>query len=204
MFASVGSCFRALKVAVCVGAVASLAACTSSGSYIWVQAIPVPNEQPQPYTIVAGDLLNVNVYGDVQLTTRGRVRLDGNITVPLLGDVLAAGKPPMLLGAEVEERLKSFLTAPKVVVQVEELHPSTFTLVGEVATQGVYPLPPDTGILQALARGGGLTQFADPDEIYILRRVSAQRIRVTIDQLVENEPHAMAFKLIDGDVLVVR
>jgi polysaccharide biosynthesis/export protein len=181
----------------------SLSACASHGPFVWVQSLPVVADQPQPYVIAAGDSLDIRVYNEERLSSKGRVRLDGKISLPLLGEVHAAGKSPVQLAQEVQTQLTRFLQAPTVTVQVDDVHALSFTMMGEIARPGVYPLPPNTGLLQALALGGGLTQYADADGIFILRRTPAQRIRVTYQQLMENEPHAVGFKLIDGDVIVI-
>jgi len=194
---------RALRFVVGLGVALALAGCTTPGPYTWVQSLPVANNQPPPYVVAAGDLLDVRVYNEERSSARGRVRLDGRITLPLLGDVVAVGKPPALLAQEIQEKLKGFLQAPVVTVQVEDVHPSSFSMIGEVTRPGVFPLPPNTGLLEALAVGGGLTQYADDEGIYVLRKNPPQRIRVTYQQLIDNEPHAVAFKLLDGDVIVV-
>jgi len=194
---------RALRFVGRLGVALSLAGCSATGPYTWVQTLPVASPQPQPYVVAPGDLLDVRVYNEERISVRGRVRLDGRITLPLLGDVVASGKPPALLAQEIQGQLKSFLQAPVVTVQVEDMHPSSFSMIGEVTRPGVFPLPPNTGLLEALALGGGLTQYADDEGIYVLRKNPAQRIRVTYQQLMDNEPHAAAFKLLDGDVIVV-
>lgn len=198
---------RAVRVAASLFVAPLLAGCAPAGSYIWVQSLPiVPAQAPQqhqPFVIAAGDLLDVRVYNEERLSSKGRVRYDGKLALPLLGDVPAAGKAPAQLAQELQERLKSFLQAPTVTVVVEEIHPSSFSMVGEVTRPGVYPLTPHTGLLEALALGGGLTQFADADAIFIVRRSPPQRFRVTYEQLTTNDPHAVAFRLADGDVIVV-
>jgi polysaccharide biosynthesis/export protein len=194
---------RALRAMICFGIATSLAGCSSPGPYVWINSLPVTNEQPRPYLIAPGDVLDVRVYNEERLSIRGRVRVDGRITLPLLGEVAAEGKAPAQLAQEVQDRLKSFLQSPVVTVQVDETHPSNFSLVGEITRPGVFPLPANTGLLEALAIGGGLTQYANPETIYVLRKTMPQRIRVTYRELTENEPHAVAFRLRDGDVIVV-
>jgi polysaccharide export outer membrane protein len=185
------------------GIVLAALGCASPGPYVWINSLPVTAEPPRPYLISPGDVLDVRVYNEERLSVRGRVRVDGRITLPLLGDVVAVGKAPPQLAQEVQDRLKSFLQSPAVTIQVDETHPSNFSLVGEISRPGVFPLPPNTGLLEALAIGGGLTQYANPDTIFVLRKTMPQRIRVTYRELTENEPHAVAFRLRDGDVIVV-
>jgi protein involved in polysaccharide export with SLBB domain len=78
------------------------------------------------------------------------------------------------------------------------------TLLGEVNTRGAQTLEPPASILQALAQSGGLTEFADESEIFLLRRVPQfQRIRFTYKAIVNNESGAAMFPLRNGDVIVV-
>lgn len=179
------------------------AACSSAGRFVWVQDLALPSSQPPAYVIAPGDLVDIRVYNEERLSSRGRVRSDGKMSLPLVGDVQVAGKMPSPLARELEAQLQKFLQSPAVTVQVDEVHAMSFTLVGEIARPGVFPLPPNTGVLQALALGGGLTEFADATRIYVLRRSEPLRIRFTYKQLLDNEPRATGFKLNDGDVITV-
>ena len=180
-----------------------LLGCASHGPFVWVQDLPATAAQTPVYVIAPGDGLDVRVYNEATISGKVRVRADGKITVQFLGDVQAAGKVPTQLAAELQTQLAQFLQKPSVTIQVDDMHAMNFTIIGEVAKPGVFPLPTNTGVMQALALAGGLTQFADEDQIYVLRSNPVQRIRFSYKQLVQNEPHAAAFKLSDGDVILI-
>ena len=86
------------------------------------------------YRMVPGDKLRIEVYKDQQLSQSLQIRPDGKITLPLIGDVPAAGATPRELAGTLTERLKEYLTAPVVTVIVAEAVPPMIYVLGEVNT----------------------------------------------------------------------
>ncbi len=189
--------------------VLSLAGCGSAGAYLWVDEVPateVVDPGPRQYVIAAGDVLSIRVYNQDAISTRGKVRPDGKIGVPLAGEVDAGGRRPVELAREIEAQLKPFVVAPAVVVSVEEVQPIHVAVLGEVARPGVYALEPGAGVLQAMAIAGGATDFADRDGIYLLRKRAAQpplRIRFSYAKLAGGEGRGAGLTLVAGDVLMI-
>lgn len=189
-------------------AAALLAACGSAGSYTWVDDVPkteIAGPTQGDYVIGSGDLLAIRVYNQEALSTRGRVRPDGKIGVPLAGEIEAQGRRPQDLAREIEAHLKPFVLAPAVIVSVEEIRPLQVSILGEVARPGVVSLEPGAGVLQALASAGGTTDFADRERIFVLRKRPAQpplRIRFSYSQLAGGGSGA-TFALVNGDVVMV-
>jgi polysaccharide export outer membrane protein len=156
------------------------------------------------YSIGVGDILVVQVFEQTALATRVRIRPDGRIALPLVGELVAVGKTPSAVRTEIEEGYKRFIVSPRVTVNVEETRPVLVSVMGEVRTSGGQSLEPHSGVLQALAQAGGLSDFADESSIYVLRRVPAfRRIRFTYEALVNNDYGAATFPLRTGDVIVV-
>jgi polysaccharide biosynthesis/export protein len=122
------------------------------------------------YIIGNGDELAVNVWKEPEISRTVPVRPDGKITLPLVGEVAAAGMTPRNLEANLTKQLTSFVASPSVTVSVQTVHSQKFNIVGEVNRPGVYELngPPMT-VLDALALAGGLKDFAKSKKIYILR-----------------------------------
>ena len=149
-------------------------------------------------------MISVRIYGEEALTTRARVRQEGTLTLPLLGPVPVAGKLATEVASDLAVRFKPFVLDPRVIVTIEESL-VTVTAVGEVKQAGLLELQSPATVLQALAKVGGLTDFASHSGIYVLRPRpgSTQRVRFAYDKLLEGEPAAMAFHLETGDVLVV-
>jgi polysaccharide export outer membrane protein len=200
---------RLVRVAsiVCVylGIAGSQSACAGSGSYVWFTEVPpeMTSERAE-YLISTGDILNVRVLGHEEMNVREKVRPDGRIAIPIVGEVEARGKRPGALRAELEARLKDYINVPSVMLNVDEPQPINVVLMGEVTRPGAYPLDPTAGLAHALAMGGGLTDFASRDSIYIVRQVpTPMRIRFTYLAISRNIGRAAAFPLHAGDLIVV-
>ncbi len=178
-------------------------ACGGPGAYVWFTDLP-PEERVSDYVVGVGDVLAVRVVGHEEMTTRVRVRGDGRIAIPFLGEIAARGKHADALRTEIETGLKAYFNAPNVTLNVEETLPTTVALLGEVAHPGVFPLGPSLGLSQALALGGGVTEFASRDRIFIVRtEPKRERIRFTYEAVLRDEGGAAEFALHPGDVVVV-
>jgi polysaccharide export outer membrane protein len=122
------------------------------------------------YRLVPGDKLRVDVYKDQNLSQSLQVRPDGKITLPLLGDIVAAGRTPTELRDSLAQSLKQYITDPVVTVIVVEAVPPTVYVMGEVGAPGPQPLNGQMTVLQALATAGGFKDFAKTKDIRILRK----------------------------------
>lgn len=122
------------------------------------------------YVIGPGDVLQIFVWKEPELTRDVTVRVDGKITVPLLGDLPAAGRTPQQLGTELGKALARFLSSPQVTLGVAQANSSRFYVMGQVNTPGVFPLAGRVTVLQGLALAGGLREFAKTDSIQIVRQ----------------------------------
>jgi polysaccharide export outer membrane protein len=121
------------------------------------------------YRLVAGDKLRIEVYKDAQLSQSLQVRPDGKITLPLAGDVVAAGRTPLELRDAITNSLKTYITAPTVTVIVVETVPPVAYVMGEVTNPGPQPLKAGLTALQALSMAGGFREFANTKNIVIRR-----------------------------------
>lgn len=121
------------------------------------------------YIISPEDVLDVEVWGNPQLSRTIPVRPDGKITLPLIDDVEAAGLTATDLATAISARLKKFVTDPQVTVIVTTVNSQHIYILGEVNHSGIVPLVPKMTVLQALSSGGGFTVFANPKKIYVLR-----------------------------------
>ena len=126
------------------------------------------------YRLAAGDKLRIEVYKDAQLSQSLQIRPDGKITLPLVGDVAAAGRTPIELRDAIGAALKDYITNPVVTVIVTEATPPPVPVIyvtGEVNKPGALSLAiGPMSVLQAIAMAGGLTDFADRKDIRILRK----------------------------------
>jgi polysaccharide export outer membrane protein len=177
--------------------------CGSTGPFVWANQLGADEVGSADYMISAGDVVSIRVFGQEAMSTHAKVRSDGKISMPFLGDVLVVGKPPAVVAREMEAALKSFINAPNVTVSVDESQATTVSVIGEVAHPGTIAIERNAGLLQALANAGGLTETASRDDIYVLRATPVpRRIRFTYELLTKNPPTS-TFRLRPGDVVVV-
>jgi polysaccharide biosynthesis/export protein len=181
-------------------------ACGPSGSYTWFSQLPSGEWAPPAgdYILGAGDAIDVRVYDQENLSLQAKIREDGKLSMPFVGEIVAAGKPPAALARELEQHLKAFIVAPRVTLNVVDSVPISVSVMGEVATRGTVTARPPLTLLQALAQSGGLSDYADDEAIFVIRRTpSFRRIRFRYDDLVQNVGGAATFALRTGDVVVV-
>lgn len=192
--------------------IAALVACAGcaaavNGSFVWVDQLPETEMTAPlgPYVISPGDAISVQVWDQEKMSARVRVRDDGQISLPFLNDVPAAGKTPVALARELEQRLRNLIVTPQVTVAVEERVPLRISVLGEVIEPGLHDLEPGAGVAQALAAAGGLKEFAHKDRVFVLRETSTppQRIRMTYSALTSAQGRAASLRLRPGDVVVV-
>jgi polysaccharide export outer membrane protein len=180
-----------------------LVSCHRERTYVWVDDFKGSALKTEPITITSGDVVQVRVFNQEQLSARTRVRADGKITLPLINDVEAAGYTPRALAVELERRFKDLVRNPVITVSIEERRPTTVLVVGEVTKPGVYPIDEAPGLLRLLVNAGGLTQDASNDRIFVVREGVEGRIRFRYDTLLLPTGKAKGFKLEVGDVVVV-
>jgi polysaccharide biosynthesis/export protein len=160
--------------------------------------------QPE-YRIGSGDKLQINVYKESDLTQSLQVRPDGRITIPLIGDLAAAGQTPMQLQRRLTESLREFVSNPVVTVMVVEVADRVVYVMGEVNTPGAVPLKGSMTVLQALAVAGGFKDFANKGGIKVLRKVAGTDRVETIPFSYKDATRSDApvFYLVEGDTVVV-
>jgi polysaccharide export outer membrane protein len=181
----------------------------AAGKFVWVDDYQAPVEPAaayKGYVLGAGDVINVRVFNQDQMSAKERVRPDGKVSLPFLNDVVVAGYTPQVLSAQLQTRLKDFINTPVVTVTVEEPRGVSVSVAGEVMKPGLYSVENGAGVLQALLAAGGITDYGGRDRIYVLRPKpleSPARIRFSYRALVRGEGRAPLFQLKPGDTIVV-
>lgn len=184
-------------------AVLALAACGGTGPYVWVDSLPAQSANSNDVIIQEGDVLSVRVFNQDPLSTKERVRSDGRISIPVIGEVVARGKRPAQLAAEIQDRLKDIVKVPSVIVSLEQAEGMKVSVVGEVRNSGIFQLEPGSNVLHAIAAAGGLNDYADSDKVFVVRRSMPQRVRFRYHDLRSADPKSVQFMLQPGDVVVV-
>lgn len=179
-------------------------AATAAGARAAQQPAAAPPQVPE-YRIGAGDVLQLFVWREAELTREVTVRMDGVVTVPLLGDVSAAGRSPQQLAAHLQSMLARYLEAPNVTVSVSQANSARIYVLGMVSKPGVYPLTQPTTVLQALALAGGFKEFAKTGGIVIIREAegSPSAIPVNYKGIEAGRDLAQNVLLLSGDTVVV-
>jgi polysaccharide export outer membrane protein len=122
------------------------------------------------YLIGNEDVLAINVWKEPDVSRMVPVRSDGKISLPLIGEVQAAGKTPKELENEIAKGLRDYISEPEVTVIVQESKSRRFSILGQVQRPGSYLLTGDMRVLDAIAMAGGFRDFAKVKNIRILRQ----------------------------------
>ena len=157
----------------------------------------------QEYRLGPGDKLRVEVYREPQLSQTLQVRPDGKITLPLIGDISAAGRTSIELRDALTTSLKEYVTNPVVTVIVQEATAAQIFVIGEVPTTGAQVMQGPVNVLQALAHAGGLKEFADGDNIRILRRNGSETVSIPFKYKDAIRGRIEPLYLQPGDTVVV-
>jgi polysaccharide biosynthesis/export protein len=156
---------------------------------------------PHTYVVGAEDVLFIRVWREMDFTGSYIVRPDGKITIPLVGDVQAAGLTPERLGSQLAQALADFINKPDVSVTVSQVNSKKYYITGQVFRSGEFPMVVPTRIFDALSNGGGFRDFANRKKIIIVR--GAQRIKFNYDDIIKGKNLEQNIFLENGDTIVV-
>jgi polysaccharide export outer membrane protein len=199
--------FTALSLATLLGSAAAQTPRTAapvgtSGSTAAAATAPAAGATAD-YRLIAGDKLRIEVYKDTQLSQSLQIRPDGKVTLPLVGDVVAAGRTSMELRDAISGSLKEYISNPVVTVIVTETTPQVVYVSGEVTKPGVYTLTNGRlSVLQAIAMAGGFTDFANRKDITILR--GTQKLKFNYKDAIDDDNRREPLQLHPGDTVVVK
>jgi polysaccharide biosynthesis/export protein len=131
-----------------------------------------PSGKAHDDTFVIGndDVLAINVWNEKEISRSVPVRSDGRISLPLVGEVQAAGQTPLKLELEIAAKLKSFISEPEVTVIVQQINSQKFNILGMVNKPGSYVISNSATVLDAIALAGGFRDFAKQKNVYVLRQ----------------------------------
>ncbi len=167
---------------------------------------PGTHQRGPVYIIGPGDKLEIVVWREQELTRRGvLVRPDGRISMPLTDDILAAGLTPMQLKYRITKVLSHYIEAPQVYVILDKPVHFSFSVLGNVVRPGTLMMSEPTDVLQALAMVGGFNEWADKDDVMILRGIGPNRKIMPFDyeEVIEGEAPQQNIILKPGDIIIV-
>jgi polysaccharide biosynthesis/export protein len=152
------------------------------------------------------DVLAISVWKEPELTKAVPVRSDGKISLPLVGEMQAAGRSPRQLELDITAKLKDFITTPEVTVMVQQVNSRKYNVLGEVTKPGSYPLVSSITIMDAIAAAGGFRDFAKKTGVYVLRKKpdgSEDRLKFNYKDFIKGKASGQNIKLEPNDTIIV-
>jgi polysaccharide export outer membrane protein len=153
------------------------------------------------YIIGAQDVLYVQVWREPDFTRQVVVRPDGKISIPLIGEVEAAGLTPEQCAGKVRQGLTKLINNPDVSISVLSINSKRYFIDGEVYRPGLYRLVTPTTVLEALSEAGGFRDFANTKKIRILR--GDQTLRFNYKEVSHGKNMSQNVYLQNGDHIIV-
>jgi polysaccharide export outer membrane protein len=160
---------------------------------------------PSTYRVGAEDVLEISVWREDALKKETLVRPDGGVSYPLIGEVQAAGKTVLEIREEIAQRLEKFIPDPAVSVSILKVGSQRVYVIGKVNKPGDFPVGRHVDVLQALSMAGGLTPFADGNDIRVMRREGDRQVVLPFEygRVVRGQKLEQNIQLHAGDVVVV-
>jgi len=190
---------------VLIAAVSSPAAQAPAPSPAPAPAQAPASAAPADFVIGPEDVLGVIFWREADISGDVTVRPDGRITLPVIGEMQAAGLRADQLQEQILQAAAKYLTDPNVAVVVRTINSRKIFVTGRVTTPGTHLLKGPLNVMQAIALAGGLTEYADAKNISILRTTGAQvqRFRFNYKDVVKGKSLEQNIALLPGDTVVV-
>jgi polysaccharide export outer membrane protein len=152
-----------------------------------------------------GDVFEVRVFGEKELSGSYQVGADGTISFPFVGELIVTGKEPGEVAREITTKLRDgkFLNEPQVSVFVQQTNSRRVSIIGAVAKPGTLQLAAGLTVVEAVSQAGGFTALASKDDTVVTRRVAGEikKYRVEVSLITRGE--ADDFPLRSGDIVFV-
>jgi polysaccharide export outer membrane protein len=164
-----------------------------------------PNMPRSSYRILPNDVLDLQVFEEPDLSNNAlEVDTNGNLQMPLIGEISAAGRTPAEIAREIEKRLSErYVVNPQVALSIKKAAPRKVSVEGQVTKPGVYDLDSTTTLLSAIARAESPTRTARLDDIVIFRSVEGKRQAARFNLVEVRDGRAPDPQILNGDVIVV-
>jgi polysaccharide biosynthesis/export protein len=187
---------------------ASSAAPTASASTDAASSTVTSATKPHDDSFIIGDddVLAISVWNETELSRTVPVRSDGKISLPLVGELIAAGRTPLELEQDITTKLRSYITNPQVTVIVQQINSQKYNILGQVVKPGAYLLTATTTIVDAIAAAGGFKDFAKKKNIYVLRQSAGggeTRIGFNYQDFIKGKNTSQNITLRPHDTIIV-
>src|SRR6056297_1129176 len=157
------------------------------------------------YELGVGDVLNIFVYEEPEISQTVTVRSDGRISLPLIGDVEAVGETPEALAEKITRKLKKFIEVADVTVIIAEAREAVYYIVGQVEEPGQYSLDRQVTVLQAIANAGGFLEWAKKSRIMIVSgpATSEKLTYFNYEDFLDGKHTEQNIEIKPGDTIVI-
>lgn len=179
----------------------------ASKERILFQSKSLPESQTidENYVIGIDDVIEISVWKEEGLSKSLVVRMDGKISFPFVDDIVAAGLTPLQVKEELTKKLKEYVEEPIVTVTVREVNSRKVYISGNVKSPGTYKIRNETSVAQLISLAGGLTDWASPAKIIVIRRENGKEtaIKVNYKKIIKGEDLNTNIVLKPGDTVLV-
>ena len=161
--------------------------------------------QTHNYLIGSGDVLEILVWKEPDISRIVRVRPDGKISLPLADDIQASESTLLQVKKRVTDALSAYVDHPSVYVMLQENRSKRFYVVGKVNAPGEYSLEKDITVLQAIAMAKGFSEWANKDDVIILRKGPRGQFRIEFDydRVVSGKDIKQNISLNPDDLIII-
>jgi len=146
-----------------------------------IQGVEESKPDTITYKLGRGDIIEVLVWKEPELTRQMAIRIDGKVSLPLIGDVTAAGKTCMEMGNDLTEKFGKIIDGPTVSVMLIQSKSWKYYMIGQINQPGEFFMEAPLTILQALARSGGFSEWAKKSKITVIRRIDGEEKILSFD-----------------------
>ncbi|MCK5340748.1 MAG: polysaccharide biosynthesis/export family protein [Desulfobulbaceae bacterium] len=157
------------------------------------------------YILGLGDVIEILVWKEQDLSRTLTIRLDGRISLPLVGDVMAADRSTQELSGYLEKKFSKIIEEPAVSVMLIENNSKRYYIIGQIAQPGEFPINYPLTALQAIARAGGFNEWAKTSRISIVRRNMGREkfLLFDYDSFIKGKHPAQNIRIMPGDTIIV-
>jgi polysaccharide export outer membrane protein len=192
-----------------LGFVSGLVGCASTQQNLPTDTETNSSVLIKSYRIAINDKLTINVWKNPELSLSEPVRPDGKISMPLVGDVMAAGYTPEELAATIEKRLANYVKAPNVTIILTQLSGQEFLsrirVTGSVAKDVSMSYNQGMTVLDAVLEAGSVDVYADANNTKVHRRTSngSETYDIYLKDIMEKGDMRTNIQLMPGDIVTV-
>jgi polysaccharide export outer membrane protein len=157
------------------------------------------------YLLNAGDILDISVWNEESLQKQVSILPDGMISFPLAGELMAQGKSVTEIQTTLTKKLAKYLAEPVVTVSVESVSGNTVNIMGKVTQPGSFVMNKNIDVMQALSLAGGLSPYAEENNIIVIRRNGSQQQVIPVHYAAIKKGQDLATNVVikSGDVIVI-